>query len=201
MQMAQISQRGAVLVAHPARKIRVIQPLIPRGFRHILQHSQPLLNRLPAFRGHLPPLRQNIIGDVRALLRRHPSPHLRAIAKHLLLSWRKTPEALLILEHPLLFLRRHIPPALLHVGRRCRYPSPVSILIRMRSIPIPALVILCGSVVASFSLPVARRTRRTVLGHTLRRSTRHRQCQRRAEPQPTQPSAELASKFHRTYMG
>src|SRR5216683_829026 len=74
MQVAQIVQRCPVLFAHSARKIRIVQPLVSRGFRHILQYAEFLLNHLLAFPRHLPPLRQHIVLDVIALLRRHSAP-------------------------------------------------------------------------------------------------------------------------------
>jgi len=117
MQVAQIPQRGSIIFTHPARKIRIIQPLISRRFRHILQHAQPLLNRLLAVRRHLFPFGQHVIPDMVPLVRRHPSPDLRALAKLLLLSRRQPPQSLFILREPLLFLRRHIPQTFLHVRR------------------------------------------------------------------------------------
>jgi hypothetical protein len=51
MQMAQIVECRSILFAHAAGEIRIIQPLVPRGLGHILQHSQPLLNGLPAQAG------------------------------------------------------------------------------------------------------------------------------------------------------
>src|SRR6266850_8384843 len=106
MQVAQISQRRSIVVAHPAREVRIVQPLVARRFRHILQHAQPLLNRLPALRRHLPPSRQHIIAHIVLLLRRHLLPDLRPLPKLLLLLWRKLPESsLILLESPLFFWR------------------------------------------------------------------------------------------------
>ena len=101
MQMAQIPECSSIFFAHPARKIRIIQPLIPRRFRHILQHTQPLLNRLPALRRHLLPSRQHIVADVVALIGRHLFPNLRPLPKLLLLLWRELPESsFILLESP-----------------------------------------------------------------------------------------------------
>lgn len=86
MQMAQIPQRGAILVAHSFGKPRIIQPLIPRPLRHILQNAQSLLYRLPPIRRHLPPTRQYIILDVFSLLSSHLRPDLffRSLIRSLL---------------------------------------------------------------------------------------------------------------------
>src|SRR5467141_1196233 len=108
MQVAQISQRRSIFIAHPAREVRIVQPLVARRFRHVLQHAQPLLNRLPALRRHLLPSRQHFIADVVALLRRHLLPDLRSLAQLLLLRRRKLPESLLIPLQSLPFFRREL---------------------------------------------------------------------------------------------
>src|SRR6476660_6513707 len=106
MQVAQIPQRRPVVIAHPTRKVRLVQPLVTRRFRHILQHAQPLLNRLPAFRRHLLPSRQHFVAHVVALRRGHLLPDSRPLAKLLLLLWRKLPESsLVLLESPPFFRR------------------------------------------------------------------------------------------------
>jgi hypothetical protein len=97
MQMAQIAQRRTIFLAHAARKVRVIQPLIPRAFRHILQQPQSLLHRLTPVRRHLSPSRQHVILDMLALLRSHSLPDLRAIAQNLALRRRQPLQSLFVL--------------------------------------------------------------------------------------------------------
>src|SRR6202521_3351932 len=123
MQVAQISQRRSIVIAHPAREVWIAQPLVARRFRHILQHAQPLLNRLPALRRHLPPSRQHIIAHVVALRRRHLLPNLRSLAQLLLLLWRKLPKSSLILLESPPFFRRGFPPT----PRRIRRTVPIEI--------------------------------------------------------------------------
>ena len=65
-----------VFVAHSARKVRIAQTPVARGLRHILQHAKLLLNHLLALPRNLSPLRQHIILDMLALLRRHPAPRI-----------------------------------------------------------------------------------------------------------------------------
>ena len=123
MQMAQIPERRSIFFAHSAREIRIIQPLIPRRFRHVLQNTQPLLNRLPALRRHLLPFRQHFIADVVALIGRHLFPYLRPLSVLLLLLWRKLPESsFILLESPPL-LRRVIT----RTPRRIRGPVIIEI--------------------------------------------------------------------------
>ena len=74
MQVAQVVQCCFVFVAHSARKVRIAQAPVARGLRHILQHAKLLLNHLLALPRNLSPLRQHIILDMLALLRRHPAP-------------------------------------------------------------------------------------------------------------------------------
>src|SRR5882724_7026671 len=106
MQVAQISQRRSIFIVHPAREVWIVQPLVARRFRHILQHAQSLLNRLPALRRHLPPSWQHIIAHVVLLLRRHLLPDLRSLAQLMLLLWWKLPESsLILLESPPFFRR------------------------------------------------------------------------------------------------
>ena len=104
MHVAQFMQHGLVFFTHAARKIRIIQMLISRRLRHILQHAQPLPNRSLAVRGQLLPFRQHIIADVFALFRRHLLPDLRPIAQLLLLLRRQLIETpLILLQFLLLF--------------------------------------------------------------------------------------------------
>src|SRR5271169_743203 len=74
VRVAQILQHGLLILAHSLRKVRIVQPLIPRRFRHVLQHAQLLLHYLLAVPRHLLPLRQHVVLDVVSLLGRHPPP-------------------------------------------------------------------------------------------------------------------------------
>jgi hypothetical protein len=44
MLMTQVPQHLPVILAHPAREVRITQVPIARGLRHILQHAQPVLD-------------------------------------------------------------------------------------------------------------------------------------------------------------
>lgn len=117
MFVAQIPQHLLVFFAHPAREVRIIQVPVARRFGHILQNAQPLLNSfLPLGRQLLPPW-QHVIADVLPLLRRHPLPDARAVAKLLLLRRRKTAQSPLVLRQPLAILRSHIPQTFLRIRR------------------------------------------------------------------------------------
>src|SRR5215469_8448862 len=74
MRVTQIPQHRLFVVAHPLREVWVIQPLVARRFRHILKHAQLLLHHLLAVPRHLLPLRQHVVFDVLALLRRQLPP-------------------------------------------------------------------------------------------------------------------------------
>src|SRR5260370_335702 len=103
--MAQIAQRRFIFLAHPPREIRIIQMLVARRLRHVLQHAQSLLDRALGVRGHLLPLRQDITADVLALFRRQLIPHLRALLQFLPLCWRQFLQPPIVLQDLLLFLR------------------------------------------------------------------------------------------------
>ena len=70
MQVTQVMQRGPLLVAHPASEVGIVESLVARRFRHVLQHAELLLHHLLAVPRHLPPTRQDIILDVIALVGR-----------------------------------------------------------------------------------------------------------------------------------
>jgi hypothetical protein len=109
MQVAQIAERALVFFTHAPREIRVVQVLVSRRLRHILQHPKPVLYcPLPVRRQLFPP-RQNIIPDVRLLLWRHLLPHTGALAHILLLLRWQLPELSLVLLQPHSFIRRQIP--------------------------------------------------------------------------------------------
>src|SRR5882762_4900684 len=110
--------------------------LVARGLWHVLQHAQPLLNRLPALLRQLLPLRQDIIADVLALFWPQPAPHLRALLQFLpLRGWQ-------VLQPPIVF--QDLLPLLwtqvveFRFRRRVRRRRPVRIIIwphrRLRSI-------------------------------------------------------------------
>ena len=102
VKMAQIAQRGAVFFAHPASKVRVVQMLVARELRHILENAQTLLDGFLSLRRQSAPIRQHFIFNVIALLLGHLLPDPLAVAHVLLLLRRQLPKALLILQHPLL---------------------------------------------------------------------------------------------------
>jgi hypothetical protein len=103
--MAQIPQHLLVFFAHAARKVWIVQMLIARRLRHILQHPEPVLDRpLPVRRQLLPP-GEHIILDVRLLLRSHALPHFGAPPHVVPLLRRQLLEASLILLQPLALFR------------------------------------------------------------------------------------------------
>jgi hypothetical protein len=195
MQMAEIVECRLIFLAHPARKIRIIQPLIPGGLRHILQHSQPLLNCLPAVWRHLPPLREHVVANMIPLLRSHPLPNLRSVAQFLLLRRRQIPQPLFVLENFLPLLRRHIAPALLRIGLGSSASPAIGVITR-RVLSSPSI----RGTITALVLRVRRRPLLPVLftGMLRRHNTRHRQCSH--QPQFAQNPTELASQFHLTYI-
>jgi hypothetical protein len=215
MQMAQIAQRALIFFAHPARKVRIIQPLIPRRLRHILQHPQPLLNRLAALRRHLLPFRQHIVAHVIALLRRHLLPHLRALLQLFLLHRRQIPQPLLVLRKSLPFQRRHTAEAIPRVRRRrpiqiLRPVRPIEILRRWRPILLNWSSLALATLWPTLRRPLWRPLRRTI-GPSLRVRTicvlpvamlrpGARRHQRSRQSQAAQPSTEFEAKFHLTYI-
>ena len=106
MDMAQITKRGFIFLAHATRKVRIVQMLIARRLRHILQHCEPVLDRPLAIRRQLLPLGQHIVLDVHLLFRGHALPDFGAPAHIVLLLRRKLVEASLILLQPLTLFRR-----------------------------------------------------------------------------------------------
>ena len=95
VQMAQIAQRSAVFWAHTASKVGVVQMLVARELRHILENAQTLLDGLLSLWRQIAPGWQHFIFNVIALLRRHLLPHPLAVAHILLLLRRQLPKALL----------------------------------------------------------------------------------------------------------
>ena len=101
MHMAQIAQRSAIFWTHTASKVRVVQMLVARVLRHVLEHAQTLLDGFLSLWRQSAPARQHFIFNVIALLRCHLLPHSLAVTHVLLLLRRQLPKALFILEHPL----------------------------------------------------------------------------------------------------
>jgi hypothetical protein len=101
MQMAQIAQRSAIFWTHPTSKVGVVQMLISRELRHVLEHTQTLLDGFLSLWRQIAPRGQHVIFNMIALLRRHLLPHPLAVAHILLLLRRQLPKALLVLEHSL----------------------------------------------------------------------------------------------------
>ena len=97
MKVAKIAQHGAVFGAHTARKVRVVQMLVARELRHILENTQTLLNGFLSLRRQSAPIRQHFIFNVITLLLRHLLPNALAVAHVLLLLRRQLAKASLIL--------------------------------------------------------------------------------------------------------
>jgi len=136
MQMTQIMQSLPVFVAHSPRKIRIAQPPVPRRLRHILQHTQLLLNHLLPLPRNLPPSRQNVVlhvaplfrrhsppgiffrAKVRALLRVQSVPLIKLLPNPALLFWRQILERTAALQHTIALLRIQITHAVHKRTRR-----------------------------------------------------------------------------------
>src|SRR5258707_8316915 len=131
MHVAQVAQHGFVFFAHAAREIRIIQMLVARRLRHVLQHAQSLPDRLLLVGGQLPPLREQVILDMPLLFRRQLSPLSLTIANLLLLLRRQTSEILIVL----FFLRTQILIAL----RICRSVARIRWPVRIEIRPLPGL--------------------------------------------------------------
>ncbi len=206
MQMAQVPQRRPILFTHALSKPRIIQPLIPRRLRHVLQHAQPVTDRLLSVRRHLTPLRQHIILHVIALLRRHPTPHLRSIAQHLLLRRRHALQTLLVLQSALTVRRRHIPPTVLGILLQRTRPIRICLNIRPRNRLRSAIPSIWRPVIMRIlprrRLPAARsRSGGPMLRRQHGRRQRQHQCRRErkrpAQAQPAPPLTEFAHPTHR----
>src|SRR6267378_3224895 len=123
VRMAQVPQSGTFFVAEAADEIRIVQALIAGRLRHILQHTQLLLDYLLAIPWHLAPPGQYVVFDVLALLWRQAAPsaflllqisflrriHVVPLAELLanpaLLIGRETLERLAVLQDTLALLR------------------------------------------------------------------------------------------------
>jgi hypothetical protein len=224
MQMTQVPQRRLIIIAHSARELRIIQPLIPRGLRHILQHAQSLPNRLPPILRHLLPLRQYIIPNMILLLRTEPAPLLSSPVQFLFLRWSEIPVLVVVLENLLPVLRWQIAEFSLLRRRNVRRRRPVRIVVRIRARtrhrvrPVPAIplrisraAVRMSSVLRRFCRilrrlvlrrPVLRFRRRMLLRRPMCSVTalRHRRGgQHCAEPHRQQTSRELESKSHQLH--
>ena len=108
VQVAQIAQHGLIFFTHASREIRIIQMLVARGLRHILQYAQTLLNGTLSVRRKLLPLRQHVVFDVVLLFRRQLVPIGSRLSHLLLLSRRQLLKVLVVLQNFLLLLPRQI---------------------------------------------------------------------------------------------
>ncbi len=108
MQMTQIMQSLPVLIAHSPREIRIAQPPVSRRLRHILQHTQLLLNHLLPLPRNLPPSRQNVVLHVAPLFRRHSPPGIFFRAKVRALLRVQVVPLIKLLPNPALLFRRQI---------------------------------------------------------------------------------------------
>src|SRR5438876_1369362 len=121
VQVAQVAQHGLIFFAHAPREIRVIQVLVPRRFRHILQNTQPLLNRPSSAIRQLFPLRRQIIPDMVLLLRRQFIPLVNAPIYLLPLCRSKIPFLVVVLDDLSLLLRTQLVKFLLWWRRVSRW--------------------------------------------------------------------------------
>jgi len=106
--VTQVLQHRFFIVAHAASEIRIIQPLVSRRFRHVLQHTQLLFHHLLAVPRHLLPLGQDIVLDVIPLFRRQISPSLFILAQLCLLLRRHVIPLVELLADLVLLVRREI---------------------------------------------------------------------------------------------
>jgi hypothetical protein len=210
MQMAQIVQRGLVFFAHPAREVRITQPLIARIFWHVLQHAQPLPDGLSAIRRHLPPFRCDLVPNVILLLRRQPIPVFNARLEFLALCGRKVLHPPIVFNNPLFFLRAQLVELSRRRVRR-RWPIPIvrlrcrsrAIHVRVRR-TIPARILLLRlslRLLLCLSLLLLRRFRRPIglliLHPMYPRSLRKaRYSHRSTHSQRQQPPRELELPSH-----
>src|SRR5467141_2076550 len=195
--------------------------MVARGLRHILQHAQPLLNRLPALLRQLLPLRQDIITDVLALFRPQPAPHLRALLQFLPLFGWQVLQPSIVFQDPLPLLWTQVVE--FRFRRRVRRRRPVRIIIwphrRLCSIHVrvrrtvhagvlplvlhsPCFLLLLSALLPLFlSLLLSRLLWRLIvlsILHPIRaRSLRKaRHSQRHAHSQGHRQSRELEFPFH-----
>ena len=113
VQVAQIAQHRSVFFTHAARKVRIAQVLIPRRLRHVLQHTQTLLNCSPAIRRHLAPFRHHFVTHVILLLPRHLSPDSSTIEHFLPLRRGEVSKPVVVLDDLPFFFRAQVPKSLL----------------------------------------------------------------------------------------
>jgi len=106
--VAEVVEHGLLVVGHAFGEIRIVETLIARRLRHILEHSQFLLHDLLALPRHLLPLRQNVVFDVLLLLRRELPPGIFVLAETRLLLWRQVIPLTELLADLVLFFRRKV---------------------------------------------------------------------------------------------
>src|SRR5690348_6317797 len=223
VQVAQISQSRFVFLAHASCELRIVQPLIPGELWHVLQHSQPLPDRLPPVLRHLSPPWQHIVSNVSLLFRRQPVPCLDALLHLLPLRRWHAVQPVVVVDDPLLLLRRQVVEFSLRLRRNVRGGWTVRIRIRIRprhesrrTVPSTLLGIPCPaalpSLLLSSSLRIFRLLSRLRSFLTSRRGSgrtvlllrpvrapalrRHGSGQQRAEPYRQQASSELESVSH-----
>lgn len=120
MHVAQVAKHGLVFLAHTPCEVRVIQMLIPRRLRHVLQDVQAALDRVPTRRRQLFPCRKHVVADVALLLRRQLGPNAQALPHFLLLLRRKLSEASFVLLQFLPLFGREIARAIARIRRPVR---------------------------------------------------------------------------------
>ena len=105
MLVGQVAQHGFVIFVHAAREVWIVQVLIPRRLRHVLQNVEPATDRSLAIRRKLPPLWQYVILDVILLIRRQSAPVFQAALNSLLFSRCPLLKVPIVIDRSLLFLR------------------------------------------------------------------------------------------------
>ena len=108
MQMAQIVQRLPVLIIQSPREVWIVQSLIARPFRHVLQYTKLLLDHLLALPGNLSPSRQHLIFHIVALFWRHSPPRIFFRAQIRSLLCIQVVPLIKLLADAVLLLRRKI---------------------------------------------------------------------------------------------
>lgn len=105
VQVAEITQSGAIFIAHSASEVWIGEMLVASPLWHVLQNTEALLDGLLARRRQIAPHGQHLVPDVIALLRRHLLPHPAPFAHFLLLLRGQLLEALAVLQDALPFFR------------------------------------------------------------------------------------------------
>jgi hypothetical protein len=108
VRVAQVVQHGLFVVAHAAGEVRIIQALIARRFRHVLQHAELLFHDLLTVPGHLAPLWQNVVLNMVALVGSQVAPGLLVLAEAGLLLRRHVIPLTKLLANLALLVRREV---------------------------------------------------------------------------------------------